>query len=100
MPGMAESITPQDLSEWVTHWLGCPPGGYLGSEYGADIKSILHTPMASPMADDLISKCRMDIPIIGEAPAGLISVSAYDIDFDKKGILFSIAGQTISVEAA
>lgn len=84
----------------VTHWLGCPPNGYLGSDYGADVKSMLHTPMSSPAADDLIAKCRLDIPLLSVAPPGTLNVASSDVDFDRKEILFEVMGQVISVEAA
>lgn len=95
---MAQTLTPQDISDDVTHWLGCPPNGYLGSDYGSDVKSLLMMPMASPAADDLISKMRLDIPLLSLAPPGAVSVSSMDADIDKKVILIEVLGQVISVE--
>lgn len=97
---MAQTLTPQDLSGMVTHWLGCRPNGYLGSTYGADLKSMLQSPMSSPAADDLIAKCRLDIPLLSVAPPGTINVAAVGVDFDRKAILFEVMGQMIKVEAA
>ncbi|MBU0917909.1 MAG: hypothetical protein KKD97_16325 [Gammaproteobacteria bacterium] len=96
---MAQTLTPQDLQGMVTHHLGCPPNGYLGSDYGSDVKSMLMQPMSSPAADDLIAKMRMDIPILSVAPAGTVSVSAVDADFDRKVIRIDVLGQSIDVEA-
>lgn len=97
---MAQTLTPQDLSGMVTHWLGCRPNGYLGSTYGADLKSMLHTPMSGPAADDLITKCRLDIPLLSVAPSGTINVASADADFDRKVIVFEVMGQSIQVEGA
>lgn len=81
----------------VEHWLGCPPGGYLGQSYGSEVKSILQTPMAAGLADGLIAKCRQDIPLLSIASPGALNVYAYDIDIDKKAIVFEVAGNEILV---
>lgn len=96
---MAQSLTPQDLQEMVTHHLGCPPNGYLGSDYGSDVKAMLMQPMSSPAADDLIAKMRLDIPLLAVAPAGTVTVSAVDVGFDQKAIRIDVLGQSIDVEA-
>lgn len=100
MAAMANTITPQQISRMVAHNLGCPPGGYLGSFYGADLKSVLMTPMSSPAVDDLIAKMRLDIPLLGEAPAGAVSITHYDQGIDQKVILVDVLGQAFTVEAA
>jgi hypothetical protein len=92
-------ITPERVSAMVEHWLGCPPGGYLGSDYGADVKSLLQTPLASSLADDLVRKCNVDVPLSAGLAGGGLTVYAYDIDFDKKGLVFEIAGRQIGVES-
>lgn len=90
-------IQSSDLSGMVTHWLGCPPGGYLGSDYGSDVKEILQTPMASGIADSLIQKCRADIPLIAQAPPGFVNVGYYDADFDRRVIVFEVGGELIDI---
>lgn len=90
-------ITSGDLSDMVTHWLGCPPGGYLGQSYGSDIKALLQTPMASGLADGLIAKCREDVPLLSLAQPGALNVYSYDVDIDKKAIVFEVAGNEIFV---
>lgn len=86
-------LTPQDLADMVDDWLGCPPNGYLGQSYGSDVAAVLQTPMASSAADDLIEKCRQDIPLAREA--GPINVYVADLDLDRKAIVFSVAGTAV-----
>jgi hypothetical protein len=90
-------IEAADLSGMVTHWLGCPPGGYLGSDYGSDVKSLLQTPMASGMADALIEKCRADIPLLALARPGTVNVGYSDLGIDRRSIVFEVAGELIDV---
>lgn len=92
-------ITAKDLSDMATHWLGCPPGGYLGSDYGSDMDSILQTPMAAGLADGQIAKFRQDVPLAAMAPPGTINIYSYDIDIDKKGILFDVNGDVIPLDS-
>lgn len=93
-------ITARDLSGMVGHWLGCPPGGYLGSDYGADIKALLQTPMAAGLADGLIDKCRQDVPLLSQAAPGTVNVYAYDEGIDRMGLVFDVAGELINVGGA
>ena len=81
----------------VEHWRGCPPGGYLGSDYGSDVKSLLHTPMASGLADSLIEKCKADVPLLSVAPPGSVNIGMYDLDIDKRAIVFDVSGELIEV---
>lgn len=92
-------ITARDLTGMVTHWLGCPPGGYLGSEYGSDVKALVQSPMASNLADGLIDKCRQDVPLLGQTAPGTVNVYAYDDPsvIDRKVIVFDVAGELINV---
>lgn len=91
-------ITKRDVSEMCSHWLGTPPGGYLGSDYGADVKSLIHSPMSGTQADELIAKCRIDVPIIDQLPAGAVNVYAYDKDFDQKALVFEIGGELLDID--
>jgi hypothetical protein len=91
------AITAADAADMVGHWLGTPPNGYLGQGYGSDVKQILQTPMAAGLADDLIEKCRADIPLASRLGPGGINVYAYDADIDKKVVVFEVAGQLVPV---
>ena len=60
----------------VSHWLACPLNGYPGSDYGCDLESLVHTPLASGAGDALVAKMRTDIPLIGQLPPEMIAVYA------------------------
>jgi hypothetical protein len=95
--GMAVQITSRDLADMTRHWLECPVDGYLGSPYGSDVKAILQSPMAAGLADGVIAKAIQDIPLLQSAPTGTVNVYQQDIAFDKKGIVFEIAGELVPV---
>jgi hypothetical protein len=90
-------ITSADLSGMVEHWLGTPPGGYLGQPYGADVKALVHSPRSAGLADGLIAKCREDIPLIGAGAGGSLNVYAYSEGVDRQFVVFEVAGSAISV---
>jgi hypothetical protein len=90
-------INSGDLSGMLGHWLGTPPGGYLGQSYGVDVKALLQTPMASGIADGILAKARVDVPLTGSSSLNLYS---YDADVDKKVLVFEVAGELISVGGA
>lgn len=90
-------ITSRDVAGMVEHWLRCPPNGYLGSGYGSDVKALLHTPMASGLADDLIAKARQDVPMLRLSPDGMVNVYAFDEDMDRKVIRFEVGGELLDV---
>ena len=89
-------ITARDLSGMVRHWLGCPPGGYLGSDYGSDVAALLQTPQSGGLADGLIAKARADVPLLAQAP-GAVDVFAQPVGVDQLAITMSVAGELIDV---
>lgn len=93
----AAPITSADLADMVGHWLGTGPNGYLGQGYGSDVKQVLQSPMASGRADDLVEKCRQDIPLASRLGPGGINVYAYDEAMDRKVIVFEVAGEVVPV---
>lgn len=70
------TINAQDLQGMVSHWLGCPPNGYLGSGYGSGVSDLLQTPLNGEGADSLIAKLREDIAIMGQLPQAALTVQA------------------------
>lgn len=90
-------ITARDLSGMVEHWIGCPPCGYLGSDYGSEIKALLQTPQASGLADGLIAKCRLDVPLLARAEPGTLNVYAYNETMDRKILVFDVRGELINI---
>lgn len=93
----AAPITSTDLADMVGHWLGTPPNGYLGQSYGSDPKAPLQSPMAAGVWDDMVEKCRADIPLAGRMGPGGINVYAYDADIDRKVVVFEVAGELVPV---
>ena len=81
----------------VGHWLGCPTGGYLGSDYGSDVASLLQTPMAGGLADGLIAKARTDIPLLSQVSADAVALYAEDVGIDQKRITFAVGGELIDI---
>lgn len=91
-------ITANDLSSMVRHWLGCPVGGYLGSDYGSDVPALLQTPMNSGLVDGLIDKARIDVPLLSQA--GAVDVYAQPVGMDRLAITVAVAGELIDVGVA
>lgn len=93
-------ITPERIGKMVEHWLSCPPRGYLRSNYGSDVKSLLQEPLAAGRADELVRKCHEDIPLIAGMPGGGLEVYAYEQGIDQQVVVFEVAGRRISVGEA
>lgn len=74
MPPM--TLTAKDLQGMVSHWLGCPPNGYLGSGYGSSVQDLVQSPLGGPEADQLINKLRADLPAVGALPESAVGVFA------------------------
>lgn len=74
------------LFEQIDHWIGTPTNGYLGSNYGIDLKQYLHRPMSTDDANAIIVKMRQDIPALNSAPEGSLAIYIEDESFDVKHI--------------
>lgn len=99
----SDKITGTDVQEMVRHWLGCPAGGYLGSDYGHDIPSILQTPLAAGLADGQVQKCRIDVPLVGALPSGAVNVYALSDPnalADRLRIVFEVHGALVEAGQA
>ena len=86
------AISGSDVQGMVSHWLGCPPNGYLGSGYGSAVGDLLQTPQSGPAADALIRKCRQDIPIVGQLPGSQVNIYADRTGPDGLDLFFEVAG--------
>lgn len=91
------TIAAQDLQGMVSHWLGCPPNGYLGSDYGSGVEDLLHTPLESGAADALVAKLRTDIRIMGELPESDLEVLAASSPPDRLTLFFQVAGALVAL---
>lgn len=88
------AITAPDIQDMLRHNLGTRPNGYLGSDYGSDIKSMLQTPQLNGVADSFISKLKKDVPI---AAATGVDVYSRNDGVDKKEIVIELSGTGITV---
>ncbi len=95
---MAHRMTARDLSGMAEHWLRTPANGYLGSDYGSDVKALLHTPLAAGLADGVLAKLRQDVPLIQAAPAGSVNLYAERDGIDRLAISLEIGGDLLDVE--
>ncbi len=96
---MAE-ITGNDIQAMVTHWLKTPVNGYLGSDYGSDIKALLQNPQTAGLADAFIDKARHDVPVISLLPSGAVNLYYRDQGPDNRELIVDVAGVDISVGGA
>lgn len=79
----------------IRHWLSTPANGYLGSDYGIDLKQYLHKPMSRFDADGIIAKMRADIPVLDIIDSESIDVLIVDDGNDGKQILIRVADKII-----
>lgn len=81
----------------IRHWLNTPVNGYLGSSYGADMKSMLQAPMRTGIADSFLAKLRVDVPLVATLPTGTLNVYAVDEGPDKRTIYIDVAGESVLI---
>lgn len=92
------AIGTNDIARMVQHWLHTPPNGYLGSGYGADVKSLLQQPNSSGLGDAFIDKMMADIPILRQLPRGAVNVYFEQVNKDTKRLLIEVGDVTIPYE--
>lgn len=92
-----QKITAIEIQKMVRHWLETPAFGYLGSDYGQDIKSMLQKPLSTIEADEFLNKLRQDVPILNVMPEGAVNLYVQDEAPDKRKLIIEIAGQEITV---
>lgn len=96
---MSAMIRGVDIQAMVAHWLATPVYGYLGSDYGADLLALLHTPQASGIADGFIAKMVKDLPVLSMLPAGSINVFSRPRGDDGLDLFIDVAGMLIPLGA-
>lgn len=82
----------------VRHWLSAPVNGYLGSDYGQDLKSLLQRPMNDGMGDAILQKLRQDVPVIGIVPSSYVNLLQKDTYPDKRTYCIEVAGNVINID--
>jgi hypothetical protein len=94
------TLTAKDLQGMVSHWLGCPPNGYLGSGYGSSVQDLLQAPLGGPEADQLIAKLRADLPVVGALPESAVNVWPERSGPDKLSLYLQIGSAAVPIGAA
>lgn len=82
----------------VTHWLGVPVNGYLGSGYGADAMSLLQKPMSSGLGDAFLQKMERDVPVISILPSGAVNVYMQDRNNQSKDLIINVLDRLVVVD--
>lgn len=93
------TITASDLQAMVTHWLGCPPDGYLWSSYGSDVAALLQQPLSGTSADEFIDKLREDVPLTATRQ-DVVELRAVRSGVDKLQIGIDVLGSFIILDGA
>ena len=79
------------IERQLSHWLNCPTNGYLGSDYGIDLKQYLYKPMNTFDANSIIAKMRADIPVLSLLPESAVNIFVDDLGNDGKRIYIQVA---------
>lgn len=91
------TITGNDIQSMVRHWLNTPVCGYLGSDYGQDIKALLQLPHADGAPEAFLRKMRGDVFALQVLPAGSVNLYGLPSFPDRLDLVVEVAGQTIGV---
>ncbi len=91
------TITGKDIQEMVRHWLDTPVSGYLGSDYGQDIKSLLQLAQSDGAPEALLEKLRLDVPVLQALPSGAVNLYSVQTPPDRLDLVIEVAGQAITV---
>jgi len=94
------AINGNDIQNMVRHWLNTPVGGYLGSDYGQDTKSLLQRPHAEGASDSFLLKMRTDVPVLQALPASSMNLYGIPSAPDRLDLVVEIAGQAINLTGA
>lgn len=57
-------VTSNFIWQQIEHWINTLTNGYLGSNYGIDLKQYLQKPIGAFDGDEIIAKMRSDIPVL------------------------------------
>jgi len=95
--GSMKKITADELEGMVEHWLSTPVAGYLGSDYGQSLPSLLQLPHSDGAADELLRKLRQDILITTQLPPEAVSLYGAPNGADGFDIVLEVAGRTFDL---
>lgn len=91
------TITGNNIQDMVSHWLKTPVNGYLGSDYGQDIKALLQNPLSSGEPEVVLQKLRVDVPVLQSIPDGSVNLYSVQTPPDRLDLVIEVAGQGIQV---
>ena len=92
-----KTITGAEISGMLEHWLNTPTNGYLGSEYGQDIRSLLQRPSADGAAGEFLAKMAEDIPVLTALPSDSVQMYGLPSGVDRLDIVLEVAGRTYNL---
>lgn len=82
------------ITKQINHWISCPQNGYLGSDYGIDLRQYLQKPISTFDANRIIEKMINDIPILSTLPRNIINIYSTSND-DTVEIFISVGNLSI-----
>ena len=91
------TITGNEIQGMVGHWLKTPVNGYLGSDYGQDVKALLQQPQTDGAPDAFLQKLRSDVAVLQALPTGSLNLYGVPSLPDRLDLIVEVAGQTIEV---
>lgn len=92
-----ETITAPDIQNMVDHWLHTPVNGYLGSDYGQDLKALLQQPQLAGLADEALAKLTNDVSVLQILPAGSTNIYGVHTQPDRLDLVIEVAGTAFAV---
>lgn len=82
----------------LAHWLATPVHGFFGSDYGADLASLLLKPLSQSGADQLLAKLKRDIPILASLDSDTLSVTGTQEGFETMRYFLKLGSIYIPLE--
>lgn len=94
------TITGADVQAMVLHWLRTPAYSYLGSDYGADLGSLLQRAQHDQRAlDAFLRKLRKDVPVLQVLPESDIALYGRPGGVDRLLITLEVAGRSYDINS-
>lgn len=93
-----DTITGDDIQAMISHWLNTPTNGYLGSDYGSDLKALLQRAQSDPrLANYFIAKLRREVPVLALLPAHQVGLYAVPEGLDRLRLTLEVAARTYAL---
>lgn len=90
-----DTITGDDIQDMIRHWLETPMNGYLGSDYGSDLKALLQRAQSDTrLANYFIAKLRRDVAVLEALPASEVGLYATPEGIERLRLTLEVAGRT------